>query len=149
MSVRVFSPGEDAPNAESRPVVSGAEPPDITAGTVPSSELPDESADEPVQGSNTNVTVRILSPGNNGPVDQGSPLGAESAADEPAENPAAEILGEGETSDEAERDGAQEAGNDSSTPLNDDAQYQGGDSRYQSQEQFAERAWIWNWGFIR
>ena len=129
VSVRVLSPGEDADESAQPPVISEPEGPDITAAPTPASDPTDTpTGDDTSEESNTNVTVRVLSPGDNGPVGQANPLEAREA-----ETP--DTLGEN----------AVEAVSESTIPPEDGEQYQGADSRYQSSEQFEDDSWIWLW----
>ena len=141
VSVRVDSPGEEAPVVQDGPdpaVVSPPAQPDITpvAGIVASE--PDEpgSTDSPDafpatptgDSTNTNVTVRVSSPGDNDPVTQTT------ASADPHES--------------GGEDGATPGDTVESTPdpLSDSSQYQDDNSQYQSPESSPEDApWNWTW----
>jgi hypothetical protein len=142
VSVRVLSPGEDAPDAPQPPVISSSAESDTTADPTTASERADDaSGDGAQEGSNTNVTVRVLSPGDNGPVDQGTRLEAAELAKEIAERDA----GEAKAPDVPGSGTAPEAAEDSLISPKESEQYQQPDSRYQSDEQFADDPWTWLW----
>ena len=140
VSVRVLSPGEDAGDAAEPPVISGSDVPDITSATVPDSDLRDDPTGDGTQGSNTNVTVRVLSPGETGPVVQSKPL----EAPEPTKE-TTHAAAETETTVTDAEEAAPRATSDSAIPPKEGEQYQSADSRYQSYEQFSEDAWSWSW----
>jgi hypothetical protein len=141
VSVRVLSPGEDAPEAAELPLISGSPESDTTVDSSPTSGHVGEASGDDTHGSNTNVTVRVLSPGDNGPVDQNSPFDAAKLAEEIAESAA----GEADATDAAGHDTAPEAADDSLTSGKEIEQYQESDSRYQSENQFADDPWTWLW----
>jgi hypothetical protein len=141
VSVRVLSPGEDAPDAPEPPVISSSAESDTTADPTTASEQAGDASGGGAQGSDTNVTVRVLSPGDNGPVDQGTRVEAAELAKEIAEGDA----GEAQAPDVAGSDTAPEAAGDSLTSPKESEQYQRQDSRYQSDEQFADDPWTWLW----
>jgi hypothetical protein len=142
VSVRVLSPGVDGPISQETsppPVVSDDEAPSIT------------TASEPTDGSggttngvagNTTVNVRVLSPGDDGPVTQTGGSGGDarseppalSSQDEPEVEPAAELT-EGDTS--------------AATVLSDDnsQRYHEEDSQYQSDSDTGAEPWHWAWDF--
>ena len=140
VSVRVLSPGEDAGEGVEPPVISGSDSPDITADPAPASDGSIAPTGDGTEGSNTNVTVRVLSPGDNGPVGQDDPLEAGVPG-----NAAPEAPTEVATAASALDLDVAEAPNGSAVPPKDGEQYQGSDSRYQSSAQFQEDAWIWLW----
>ena len=134
VSVRVDSPGTEAPVVQETPeptVISPPAQPDITpaAGIVtPDPAAPETVAPEtPIQSdaTNTNVAVRVLSPGDNDPVTQTN------AAPDPADEASGEE--DSSPSDTAES---------TSDPLADSEQYQTPNSQYQSSD---DPKWIWNW----
>ncbi len=148
VSVRVLSPGSDGPvhQKDSAPgVVSGPGEPDITtvsgssdaAAAGPSEAAVDlgsaEAAGSPnttaTQGANTNVSVRVLSPGDDGPVAQ---LGAprDDAAPSQPTQPSS-------TSPDITVGG--------SAPGSDSTQYQDGNSQYQFEAQSNLAPWEWAW----
>lgn len=145
VSVRVLSPGENASGTVEPPVVSGSGGADTTADPARMTDLPEDSTGDHTEGSNTNVTVRVLSPGDDGPVDQNTSSEAGNHAEAPAQSPVAESSEGLETSAASAHDGAPDAANDRPGSPNDGEQYQGSDSRYQSAEQFADDAWSWVW----
>jgi len=142
VSVRVLSPGVDGPVSQETsppPVVSDDEPPSITTA----SELTDGSGGtmNGVAG-NTNVNVRVLSPGDDGPVTQTAGSGADprsepsasTSQDEPDAAPAADLFESDSTT----------------TPLRseDNSQrYHDDDSQYQSEEDVGVEPWHWAWQF--
>ena len=148
VSVRVLSPGSaettGEPGAEPD-VVSDSERADITGEpTSPQSSEPDATTPD-AAGSNVNVSVRVLSPGDDGAVaqpnaqDAGSDaLGAtEVLVDTPATGRAEADVAETDTSrapDHADEPAAKNA-----------EQYHDPDSRYQSDQQSSEPAWHWMW----
>jgi hypothetical protein len=71
VSVRVLSPGEEPTEAQASEtaVVSGEPGPDITAASE-AADAPDEATPKSPDAINANVSVRILSPGDRGDVDQ-------------------------------------------------------------------------------
>jgi hypothetical protein len=151
VSVRVDSPGTDAPvTQETAPgdVISPPAAPDIT----PDPAVAGAAASDPSAGSsqsgptNTNVSVRVLSPGDDGPVSQDSASvpapGTSQSADAPASPPAADSGGEptatgGDSSGEAQYHG-------------NNSQYQSSDiqDRYQGDEDNSTASpepWNWTW----
>ena len=133
VSVRVLSPGEDgAVTQESATdVISPVEPPDIRATPEPA-ELASVESTAPAGGTNTNVSIRVLSPGDSGDVTQTTDGRGKEVAEvgtdpalphaDPAPASAAPI----------------EASSDSS-------QYQPNDSRYQSDPAAQIDPWNWVW----
>ena len=134
VSVRVDSPGIEAPvvqEAPEPPVISLPAQPDITpaAGIVPPAPATPETVTPPTpiqsDATNTNVAVRVLSPGDNDPVTQTNAVPAPAAAPSSRESSS--------PSDTAEN---------TSGPLADSDQYQTPNSQYQSSD---DPGWIWNW----
>ena len=142
VSVRVNSPGEEAPVVQEGPdpaVVSPPAQPDITPVAGILAPEPDGSgstgspAGSPAtptgDSTNTNVSVRVSSPGDNDPVTQ--------------------TTASGDTQDEpAGEDGAAPGDTAASTPdpPSDSSQYQDDNSQYQSTEPSPEDApWNWTW----
>ena len=134
VSVRVDSPGTEAPVAQETPdptVISPPAQPDITpaVGVVtPDPATPETVTPEtPIQSdaTNTNVSVRVLSPGDNDPVTQTNAVPA-TAADPLVE----ESSSPGDTAE------------NTSDPPADSEQYQTPNSQYQSPD---DPEWIWNW----
>ena len=134
VSVRVDSPGIEAPvvqEAPEPPVISLPAQPDITpaAGIVaPAPATPETVAPPtPIQSdaTNTNVAVRVLSPGDNDPVTQTNAVPAPAAAPSSRESSSP----------------SDTAGNTSEPPADSD-QYQTPNSQYQSSD---DPGWIWNW----
>jgi hypothetical protein len=137
VDVRVLSPGSNGAvtQVDSAPgVVSSRAASDITtpsgepAATDPSTtvaatgEIATDSTDAAgLQGANTNVSVRILSPGDNGPLTQ---VGTDAV--EPSSS----------------SDGI--TGGTSSSPT-DSTQYQDANSRYQFPDDSASEPWFWSW----
>jgi len=133
VSVRVLSPGEDGSVTQksATEVVSPATPPDITA----TSESPDLAGIEsaaPTSSTNTNVSIRVLSPGDLGDVTQTTG-------------------GSGEEVVEAGTDPALPRADPapaSAAPLelsSDSSQYQSENSRYQSDPTAMHDPWNWTW----
>ena len=148
VSVRVLSPGSDGPvqQKDSAPgVVSGPGESDITtvsgssdaAAAGPSEAAVDlgsaEAAGSPnttaTQGANTNVSVRVLSPGDDGPVAQ---LGAPRADTAPSQPTQPSSTSPGITV------GGTASGSDST-------QYQDENSQYQFADQSNPAPWEWTW----
>jgi hypothetical protein len=133
VSVRVLSPGEDgaATPESAADVVSPAIPPDITAMPEPTDPATIESA-APAGGTNTNVSIRVLSPGDRGDLTQTTggrgeevaEAGTESALPQPDPAPASAAPSESPS---------------------DSSQYQSEDSRYQSIPTDAQEPWNWVW----
>ena len=148
VSVRVNSPGAEAPVIQESAipdVVSPSEQPDITAdgGTTTSDpRTPGALAPEPTPetsqsgATNTNVSVRILSPGDNGPVNQSNTPTA------PAAEPEAGRTSTSPSSAETSLASPQ-----------DSAQYQPSNSQYQSSDNSNDPSlsedsvdpWNWTW----
>jgi hypothetical protein len=144
VSVRVLSPGEDgseSPESAEPPVVSDSAAPGITTPT--DATQPEADAETPV-GSNVNVAVRVLSPGNDGAVQQSTAAGGEQQASEAPD-----------TSDDDAPTGELDSG---TTPANPPStsdellastetpvQYHDEDSRYQSEQEFGSDPWHWLW----
>jgi len=141
VSVRVLSPGSDAPvtqETSASDVVSAAAGPDITPAADPVKDTPPEDAEAATGASvNTNVSVRVLSPGDSGTVSQtnGSagnvPFGAVPPSSE--ESVAAAQLASSDSTKQA--------------PVSEhnSPQYQTDDSQYQSEIQSSPDPWIWSW----
>jgi hypothetical protein len=148
VSVRVLSPGEGEPppeqDAESK-VIPPAPGSDITGEGTSSPPNADDGADDaPAAGSNVNVSVRVLSPGDDGPVVQS----AEQDGDIDALTPTAA------TPDPPPVDTGlpfppSEVTADSSGDSNGEAanseRYHDDDSRYQSERQSERATWYWSW----
>jgi hypothetical protein len=148
VSVRVLSPGSAETTSEqgAEPVVvSESETADITgeaAAAPPSSE---DATTTDATGSNVNVSVRVLSPGDDGSVEQ---TNAQDAGID--ELGATEVLVDAPATGLADTDVA--ATDTSSAPDHADepaaknaAQYHDPDSRYQSDRQSPEPTWHWTW----
>jgi hypothetical protein len=137
VSVRVLSPGEDAPVTQegAAGAVSEVHEPDITATTAPSDHASDEDA-TPAGGTNTNVSIRVLSPGDRGEVTQ-SAGGTNGGSGE-------EVVEAGPDSALPQPDPAP-ASTAPSDEVSDLSQYQPDNSRYQSGSTSAEDSWQWLW----
>jgi hypothetical protein len=162
VSVRVLSPGidglvtqEDAADA----VISPAPSTDIAAGptTAAAETSPDEQQTSSPTSVNTNVAVRVLSPGSNGPVVQAHETADVNATDALAEE-AADATGDVEPtaaqdpSSTAELDASSQALPSDSEPtpsLSDDNSdgYHQDDSQYQSTDTSSPASWYWRWWF--
>lgn len=165
VSVRVLSPGENEPvSQETAPtqVISDEQKPDTT----PSSET-DRAADpaaghsdsvgETEHGSaddiagNTNVTVRVLSPGENGPVTQTNGQSSDPAAALPTSAPKGTTPIGAEPPSEPSPDAAPGAGDstdEASLFDEDSARYHEGDSQYQSDVPAEKGQWYWSWQLV-
>jgi hypothetical protein len=143
VSVRVLSPGTDGPvtqDSRGTDVVSPSSEPDITAATNPATvtpSVPSQSADV-----NTNVEVRVLSPGDNGAVSQTS----DSAGVTPNDETVAVPPSEAESSSEAEPT-SHDSGDQASVTEGDSQRYQGENSQYQSESGTPADPWNWRWVF--
>jgi hypothetical protein len=136
VSVRVLSPGEDEaeePVEAASDVISEALEPDITADPV----LPDAppAGTDPVEQDivNTNISIRVLSPGNNGPAGQESGLAGEEP-DDPSHGmaPALDL-------------GLELATEDPGETAEDAPQYHEDNTQYQSEAIPEADAWVWEW----
>jgi hypothetical protein len=137
VDVRVLSPGSNGAvtQVNSAPgVVSSGAASDITtpsgepAATDPSTteaatgEIATDSTDAAgLQGANTNVSVRILSPGDNGPVTQ---------------------VGTDDVEPSSSSDGIT---GDTSSSRTDSTQYQDANSQYQFPDDSTSEPWFWSW----
>ena len=136
VSVRVLSPGADEPEEAveaASGVISDALEPDITADPV----LPDAppAAADPVDEDtfDTNVRIRVLSPGRNGSVSQGSGLANDEAAQpSPDEAPARDAEPAFALEDLAEI-------------AEDSSQYHDDNTQYQSESIPDADPWVWDW----
>jgi hypothetical protein len=147
VSVRVLSPDEDGATQEQGVEPSVVSPPptaDITDELGPTLSATEEGATAPAAGANVNVSLRVLSPGTDGPVDQigtrdpgGDGLATAGPALEPPET------------DEAHPGSVPvgPAGDDGvdSTSLENPEQYHDENSRYQSELQSNPAPWNWTW----
>lgn len=148
VSVRVLSPGSDGPvhQKDSAPgVISGSAGPDITTASAssgaaaagPSEAVVDVGSAEAAgsrnttatQGTNTNVSVRVLSPGDDGPVAQEGAARDDAAPSKPTEPSS--------TSPGITVGGA--------TSGSDSTQYQDENSQYQFAGQSNFAPWEWTW----
>jgi len=158
VSVRVLSPGVDEPvhQGPATPVISPDAERDIA--TAPATDAEAASSDaEPVSepaSVNTNVAVRILSPGSNGEVTQvheGSDVaptnadGEQPAADSSAAEEDRAISVEPDTT---AADGTMsESQLDPTLSENNSDGYRGDDSQYQSESVSSPAPWYWSWWF--
>jgi hypothetical protein len=129
VSIRVLSPGEDAAVAqESETTVVSPDPAVDITETAEAADPADGSPAEPSGALNTNVSIRVLSPGDRGEVAQDS-------------------MGEGEVGVEAgagppaPRADAAPASTSTPTGGSDPEQYQEDNSQYQSEDD----SWNWQW----
>jgi hypothetical protein len=148
VSVRVLSPDDDEtstaeglePNAVSSPTEI-----DITAEPASPPQEGDTAANTPrATGSNVNVLIRVLSPGDDGRVDQTSPSGLGNdahATTEPLVGPLAQEREDAET-EPAEAPSAATAAQE---PAESAGQYHEVDSRYHSDSQSNDTTWHWMW----
>jgi hypothetical protein len=136
VDVRVLSPGSNGAvtQVDSAPgVVSSGAASDITAPSgepaatdastteAATGQIATDSTEAGLQSANTNVSVRILSPGDNGPVTQ---VGTDAV--EPSSPPDG-ITGE------------------TSSSRTDSTQYQDANSQYQFPDTSAAEPWFWSW----
>jgi hypothetical protein len=131
VSVRVLSPGTDAPVSQSGSpdLVSPSPEPDITQEDADPA-IPADATSSPLLGAvNTNVSIRVLSPGDNGPVTQSNGSVPEGVSVEVRQGP----------STVAEHAPAPSGGAKHSE------QYQDANSQYQSFQQTDSDAWNWMW----
>jgi hypothetical protein len=143
VSVRVLSPGEDAqgePAEADSSVISAASVGDIADAATGDSD-PSTGAGE-LNGvpANTNVSVRVLSPGNNGEAGEGEEPTAAGGKEADGTEPAEDL--EDAT---APGDRAQEAVAGEGEPVDDPAQYQEQDLQYQSDSISDVDPWTWGW----
>lgn len=159
VSVRVLSPGSDENLSQDEPapgLISPEQEPDITA--VP--DTPVEESETSPSAVNTNVEIRVLSPGDNGPVDQ-----THEAADDTLEDgdapveAASEDVGSSVVSSTGTAGGPTSAPDpdalpattpdDSDLPLavaeDNSVGYQEEDSQYQSEPDPSQDPWYWSW----
>ena len=143
VSVRVLSPGIDGPVAQDSSgseVVSPPAEPDITAPANPAPSTPSVPAQQ--AGVNTNVEIRVLSPGDNGAVSQTSDSAGVTPNDETVATPPSEA----ESVPEAEPiSGA--GGSQASVAPEDSERYQDENSQYQSESGSPTDPWYWHWVF--
>jgi hypothetical protein len=143
VSVRILSPGTDEPvtqDSSGTDVVSPSAEPDITAATNPAavaSSVPSQPA-----GVNTNVEIRVLSPGDNDAVTQTSESPGVTPIDETEGMPP----NEAESSFEAEPPSS-DNGDQASVADTDSQRYQGENSQYQSEVRSPLDPWNWSWEF--
>ena len=143
VSVRVLSPGTDEPvvqEASRTDVVSPSADPDITAATNPATiapSVPSQAADV-----NTNVEIRVLSPGDNGAVTQTS----DSAGVTPNDETGAVPPSAAEPSSEVEP-ASSDRGDQASVTAADSQRYQEENSQYQSAREPRSGPWNWHWVF--
>ena len=143
VSVRVLSAGTDeavTQDDSASELVSDAIVGDITDHL--DATAPGETTDarEPA-GTNTNVSIRVASPGDNGAVNHGSPsaapVGAGNEEGGSSSSSSDRLLGTTPPS----------GGGSVDLPFSeeDSAQYQDSNSRYQSFEQSLDDPWVWRW----
>jgi hypothetical protein len=146
VSIRVLSPGEDKAQEPDETVVSPDAKPDITASHDSSAAEPEEAVKEaveeaaeavdpaPIVGAvNTNISIRVLSPGDNEGASQSSTAPDKRAPAE-AEPPS------GVHSREPSQAATTTAGGDQ-----DSEQYQDDNSQYQYESQITNGPWSWRW----
>jgi hypothetical protein len=145
VSVRVLSPGVDGVVSQepgSVPVISDSDASGITPATeTGSSTSSPESTTAAVDG-NTNVNVRVLSPGDNGPVEQtGWSVGVASTD---GTKPTSE---EAQTVDPKVDSAADDTAASDQLSDGNSARYQSEDSQYQSGDDATTEPWYWSWEF--
>lgn len=132
VSVRVLSPGDDTSSGHEgagAAVISGQSGPDTTEGMGTLESEP----------TNTNVSVRVLSSGDNGAVHQNDgPRDADGTSKGGAPTTDEAGIGDAPSS-------TSDAGGTGSIPTGDSTQYHPGDSRYQSASQSDSSPWDWIW----
>jgi hypothetical protein len=158
VSVRVLSPGTDEPATQQTgapELISPVVEPDITTATDPAAAGPSEETEPPTGSVNTNVSVRVLSPGDNAPVRQTSDLPVAApklegdATDEsvtPEDRGDAVPAGAAKPGADAESSAAGTPG-DASLSDGNSAGYHEGDSQYQSDDVSPSPPWYWSWSF--
>ena len=144
VSVRVLSPGTDGPVTQesSLPeVVSGAAKPDITPAAEPTATMPPAAPDSSQPTAvNTNVAVRVLSPGDNGPVSQ-----TNSSVDVRPSDESVVVQPAGGESGVAERPTSNGSNEQAAVSDVNSPRYQESDSQYQSNSETQPEPWNWNW----
>ena len=148
VSVRVLSPVGDETETEKVPettVVSGSDEPDITPHAPSHEPSPDADTNTAPAGSNVNVSVRVLSPGVDEPVQQGSPADDLLSVLEAGDHAAEEVRAISSDSGAVPPKAATGVEDEAVQPSETDQQYHGDDSRYQSDPQFEDAAWHWLW----
>jgi hypothetical protein len=150
VSIRVLSPGEDKAQETEEAVVSPDAKPDITASPGSSAAGPEEAVKEaveevaeevaeaadpaPILGAvNTNISIRVLSPGDNEGASQSS-----TAPDKRAPAEAEPAVG-------ADSREPSQAANTTASSDQDSEQYQEDNSQYQSANQITSDPWNWRW----
>jgi hypothetical protein len=145
VSVRVLSPGTDGPVSQesgASDLVSATHEADITPAADPATVTPPEAPDaSAAAGINTNVSVRVLSPGDNGPVSQTNGSAGVDPSDE---------SGAGRSSSADPASSAADATPSSSSEQGSVSEinaprYHEEDSQYQSDEQSPIEPWNWSW----
>jgi hypothetical protein len=162
VSVRVLSPGSDGSVTQNPPsnVIPDMETGDITAPSqtdaTPAS-APDTSAAEPDESSPStsegggNITVRVLSPGDNGPVTQTNDQSSDSAAPSPPSAPEDTAFDNAAAPAEVSLGPTSAAGDSTDEPaLSDEnsTRYQEADSQYQSEDTSQAEPWYWSWQLV-
>jgi len=162
VSVRVLSPGVDEPVTQENPasgLISSEPEPDITALPDTSAEAatPEEQPSSSPSTVNTNVAIRVLSPGTNGEVSQqnattgaavteGSDIAEEGDSDLREVEPSA---AEDDPTSDAEPGATSQGGTEVGlldSEVNSDG-YQEEDSQYQSDSSTPIDAWYWSWWY--
>ena len=136
VSVRILSPVEQEPEAlldAASGAISGAFEPDITADPEPPDASQPAAAPTAEDTLDTNVGIRVLSPGRNGLIDQASAF----LEEEPAEP----------SPDAAPLDGPKpaSAAGQRAEPAEEAPQYQDDNAQYQSEGIAQGDPWIWEW----
>jgi hypothetical protein len=133
VSVRVLSPGEDGTVTQESAtgVVSPDAPTDITA-TLESTDVANVESAPPASGTNTNVSIRVLSPGGRGDVTQTTPGSGEEVVEAGTDPPLPHV------------DPAPASAAPPEAPL-DSSQYQLENSQYQSNSEIKYYPWNWTW----
>lgn len=136
VSVRVLSPDTDAPTSPDNGSDSAIPPvsaPDITPDPAPATTPAEPTSAAASIPLNTNVSIRVLSPGNDGFVSQ-----------EDLSDVAPETVGSSEAEGNPQPDRASPP-EDRNGAGNDSTQYQDENSQYQSDSVLLEEPWIWEW----
>jgi len=157
IDVRVLSPELEIPDTAqdgASEAISDEPAPDITSGTAASDAKGSEDADR--SRANVNVSVRVLSPGEAGPVEQISQETEDEASGAVNTNVSVRVLSPGDDGVVTQIAGSQEpsaaspgtAGDttdrDSTRPP-DSSQYHNEDSADKSESESREERWVWLW----
>ncbi len=142
VSVRVFSPGEDeavSQEASAYPAVSDPEPADISPDAESTTSIASSGDTTDANAVNTNVSVRVLSPGDDGPVSQVADGGDAQNEQLVPTLRDGEQAGPAPVSVEGDNIAAQSLSDDNSSRYHEE------DSQYQSSSDVDVESWHWVW----